>query len=148
MKQAITLFLSLFTALSFAQAEKKEEKIKKISEDACACIAKIDLDKSKKEKSEDIKTCIQSVSMAYQIENSLLGSLEKAMETVKSDGVSKTDSTAVTTDKNIVINVYASSNCSIYARRSVRIRKFIKKEMQIFYEYLHFGLGNISFLFF
>jgi tetratricopeptide (TPR) repeat protein len=121
MKQAITLFLCLFTALSFAQAEKKEEKIKKISEEACACIAKIDLDKSKKEKSEDIKTCIQSVSMAYQIENSLLGSLEKAMETVKSDGVSKTDSTAVTTDKNIVINVsenyeeieeYLYDNCS------------------------------------
>lgn len=105
MKQAITLFLCLFTAFSFAQAEKKEEKIKIISKQACECIAKIDLDKSKKEKSEDIKTCIQSVSMAYQLENSLLGSLDKAMETIKSDGVSKIDSTVIATDKNIVINV-------------------------------------------
>lgn len=105
MKQAITLILCLFTVLNYAQVEQRLDKIKKVSEQACECIAKIDLDKSKKEKSKDIKTCIQSASMGYQIENSLLGSLEKAMDSIKKEGISKSDTIAVTSDRNIVINV-------------------------------------------
>lgn len=105
MKQTITLFLCFLTLFTYAQVGDNLNKIKKISEQACECIAKIDLDKSKKEKSEDIKTCIQSTSLGYQIENSLLGSLEKTMDSIKNEDDIKTDSTVVATDRNIVINV-------------------------------------------
>lgn len=105
MKSTFTLILCFIITFGYSQKGDKLEQIKKISEQACECIAKIDLDKTKKEKSEDIKSCIQAASMDYQIENSLLGSLEKAMDSIQKEGAIKTDSTVIASDKTITINV-------------------------------------------
>lgn len=121
MKKTITLVLFSVLAITFAQNKTNLSQIKKVSEQACECISKIDVDKTKKEKSDNIKTCIQSANLGYQVENNLLGSLEKVMDSIKKDGAIKTDSTLIEGDKNIVINVsenyseieeYLYDNCS------------------------------------
>lgn len=117
MNKIIIILVFLTSSIGNAQNTENRDKIEKISEVACECISKIDIDKSKKEKSQEIKTCIQSASMGYQIENSLLGSIEKAMANKKTDSIATIES-----DNDIVINVsdsyedveaYLYDNCPV-----------------------------------
>lgn len=102
----ITTLLILFSFISFSQ---NKDKIKAISASACECIIKIDIDKSKKEKSEEIKSCIQGASMSYQVENSIMPSLEKVLDSVKANTKTIKDTTVVAEEgKSFVIN--ASQN--------------------------------------
>ena len=101
MKSISVLICLLVFTLSSAQ---DNEKIKKISDQACECISKIDIDKTKKEKSEEIKVCIQSANLGYQVDNDLLSSLEKSMDSLSKSKI-KTDSLVVSNDKNFIIDI-------------------------------------------
>lgn len=98
----ISVILILFSFLGFSQ----KNRIKTISTSACECITKIDINKSKKEKSENIKSCIQAASMSYQVENSLMSSLEKTLDSVITESKNIKDSTVVSEKgKDFVINI-------------------------------------------
>ncbi|SCY35037.1 Tetratricopeptide repeat-containing protein [Nonlabens sp. Hel1_33_55] len=86
---SITLIFGLTVMLASAQEEVSQTP----AEDACACIANIDINEDKKTQNEQIKKCIKDAIMSDQLFNKLSGALEKAK-----------DSTANGEDVNITIN--------------------------------------------
>jgi len=70
--------------------KKKKKSIKTFSGEACDCIAKIDINSKKGEKSEEIKSCITTANMLYQMKQSLIGEASKAVDILnKLEDISK-----------------------------------------------------------
>jgi len=105
----LKLLLSLFLLGTYTiQAQDTDaalqKKVKEISKGACECIAKINTSLSDEKKNEEIKSCITSEIMIDQVNNSLLGQLEKIKDTLeKADDIKKIDSLQIDGDKEIVI---------------------------------------------
>lgn len=121
------LLIFVFTFLSFtngfSQDEKDKDRIKQISDDACACIYDIELDATKQEKSEKIKSCIQASNMSYQLTQNMMGKVEKVKDTLrKIKDISKIDSLTIKEEDIDVIVIdqdyeaveaYLYDNCEV-----------------------------------
>lgn len=119
-KNYVLVISILLSTVAFAQ--EKEESVKVISDEACDCIAKIDINATKGEKSEEIKSCITTANMLYQMKQSLMGEVSKAVDTLnKLEDISKIDTLVIKgNDKNIInvdenykeIEEFLYDNCS------------------------------------
>ncbi|MGB3605665.1 MAG: tetratricopeptide repeat protein [Psychroserpens sp.] len=121
MNKLITGILFFLLAIGHAQDSDQLKKIKNISKQACECIAEIDVNKTKQEKSEDIKTCIHSANLGYQIDADFLTSVQKTIDSLSVDDKIKSDSLVIQDKKNFEINIsenyeeieaYLYENCS------------------------------------
>lgn len=97
------LLLSTFILHAQESDAEKTKKIKEISQEACECIAKIDLNLKDVEKNDEIKSCITTEILANQMSQSLLKQLEKVKDTLDKMGSDK-DSISINLDMdNIVV---------------------------------------------
>ena len=104
MKNSILILTFLITSIAFAQ-EEASQQIKDVSAQACNCITKIDLDATKETKSEEISSCITSANLIIQMKESMMGKIEKTIDTLKKvQDISKIDTLIIEEDdKNIII---------------------------------------------
>ena len=119
-KLLLSLFLISFALLN-AQNEKKElqKKIKRISEAACECIAKINTNLAVTERNEEIESCITGEIIHDQTTDLLRNDLEKVKDTVSKLGSTKDTVTinslgskVIIADKNYSeIEAYLLKNC-------------------------------------
>lgn len=106
MKHYLFITTIFFSVLAFAQDENVEENIKEISEQACTCISKIDINETKEVKSKEIKSCITTANMMHQFKESLVSDVSKAIDSLsKTANFSKIDSLTVGKGDNIIVNV-------------------------------------------
>lgn len=80
MKKIFTLLFSL--SLLSIYAQETSDYVKGVSELACECVSKINIDFDKKKKSEEIETCIKSSNVTYQVEQSMLPKLQKVKDSL------------------------------------------------------------------
>ncbi|MBL7558559.1 tetratricopeptide repeat protein [Olleya sp. YSTF-M6] len=100
MKSIITVITLLLISNTALLAQDNSEKIVDVAYDACDCIGKIETNLSKVQKSEEIKACITSANMAWQINKSM-----SAVSDTINKSLTKTDTLTVASDKlNIVIS--------------------------------------------
>jgi tetratricopeptide (TPR) repeat protein len=97
-------------------------KVKEVSKEACICINEIDVNLSKKVKSEKIKSCITMANSVYQMNQMMLSGFEKISDTLdKIEDLSKIDSltvgeggkhTIVVDEDYELIEEYLYQNCA------------------------------------
>lgn len=78
----ITLALALFFFSLNLHAQEDIDKIVTVSRQACDCISNIDTALDKDEKGKEIKACITSANIQYQIKQNLLKTTEKIKDTL------------------------------------------------------------------
>ncbi|WP_460220470.1 tetratricopeptide repeat protein [Psychroserpens sp. MEBiC05023] len=106
MKHSIYIILTLVFSVSlYAQDKSTLKKVKEVSKEACECISDIDVDLSKKEKSEKIKSCITTANLMYQMNQMMTSGLEKVNDTLnKIEDISKIDSLTIGQgEENIIV---------------------------------------------
>ncbi|NOY47972.1 MAG: tetratricopeptide repeat protein [Chlorobi bacterium] len=115
-KNYVLVISILLSTVAFAQ--EKEESIKAISEEACDCIAKIDINTTKDVKSEEIKSCITTANMLYQMKQSLMGEVSKAVDSLINSKIDTlvikgNEKNIITVDENYKeIEEFLYDNCS------------------------------------
>ncbi|BAO54752.1 tetratricopeptide repeat protein [Nonlabens marinus] len=65
--------------------QAQDEVTKSPAEEACECIAKIDINENKKDQNEQVEECIKDAIMAQQISTKLFGALEKSKDTTRTE---------------------------------------------------------------
>ena len=108
MKPITVLIALLISSIGFAQ--DNSEKIVDVAYDACDCIGKIQTNLSTEEKSEQIKSCITSANMAWQLSKSMSEMSEKVSDTLRQlEDISKIDSLIIPSD-NLNISLVSDSD--------------------------------------
>ncbi len=75
-------FIILFLLGKFTFAQDNSEKVVSVGYDACECIGKIDTDLDYEEKSKQIKECIKSANISYQMLTKLTAVNERLEDTI------------------------------------------------------------------
>ncbi|QXP60707.1 tetratricopeptide repeat protein [Olleya sp. HaHaR_3_96] len=103
MKPITVLITLLISSIGFAQ--DNSEKIVDVAYDACDCIGNIERTLNTEEKSEEIKTCITSANMAWQMSKTMAEMSQKVSDTLgQLEDFSKIDSLIIPSDDlNIIV---------------------------------------------
>ncbi|AUC74783.1 tetratricopeptide repeat protein [Olleya sp. Bg11-27] len=103
MKPITILMTLLISSIGFAQ--DNSEKIVDVAYDACDCIGNIERTLNTEEKSEEIKTCITSANMAWQMSKTMAEMSQKVSDTLgQLEDFSKIDSLIIPSDDlNIIV---------------------------------------------
>lgn len=101
LKRTFSVALVLFCTAHFSFAQDKTDKIVTVGYEACDCIGKISTAIDDEAKSVEIKTCIESANMMYQLKNSLFGLKEKLADTLPKLNTGKTIDSLTIESKDI-----------------------------------------------
>ena len=100
-----SIFIILLLVSKFTFAQDNSEKIVSVGYDACECIGKIDTDLDYEEKSEQIKECITSANMSYQMLTKLTAVSERLEDTVSKPSHDKLIDSINVASKEIKISI-------------------------------------------
>ena len=100
MRIAIISLALLCTSFTWAQDDVDME----IIESACVCIEDVDTSLIRAERYQEVKSCISSSILQFQMKQTLIESLEKVKDTLDSkESIDLIDSLNMRDDKNIIV---------------------------------------------
>ncbi len=98
----LLLVLNIF--FLFPSLRAQDTEITDAADEACICISKIDVSTERQKKYAEVKECISSTILMQQMNNSLMGMMEKTKDTLeKIEDLSKVDSMTIEDDNYVIV---------------------------------------------